>query len=168
MIRALIIDGNIATIVLSQGYRAVIDAIDAPFVAGNDWSALVLANRRKVYAVRVKQISGKQQTILLHRLLMNAPDNMHVDHKDGDGLNCRRDNMRVCTQAENNRNTPRRSDNRSGFKGVFWDTRAQKWRSEIRRDGISKHLGFFISPEDAHAAYSIAALELHGQFARLS
>lgn len=168
MSRPLIINGDVAVIVLTQGHRAVIDAADAPLVVGNNWSALISKRRKAVYAVRVKQVDGKQKMILLHRYLLNAPNGVHVDHIDGDGLNCRRLNMRLCTQSENNLNTPMRSDNKSGFKGVSWEAKAKKWRAEIGRAGKVRTLGRFATASEAHAAYTAAALELFGEFARQS
>ena len=107
---------------------------------------------------------GKRQP--LHRLVMDAPKGVPVDHINGDILNCTRANLRLCSNAENNRNSRMRKDNSSGRKGVCWDRQKGKWRAAIKLDGKQKHLGLFTCLEAAAAAYDKAALELHGDFAR--
>ena len=155
-----------AVVTLTRGYEAVIDLADVPLVAGRNWSALVSKNRKAVYAVRVVTRNGKQTMLLLHRIISDAPAEMHVDHRDGDGLNNRRDNLRVCTQAENNRNQGIRSDNTCGFKGVSLDKRINRWKAEIETNGRRRFLGHHATPEAAHAAYLAAAAVEHGEFAR--
>jgi hypothetical protein len=167
MSRALVIQGDIVMVPLTRGCHAVIDAADIPLVEGSNWSAIVSKRRKAVYAGRVKQVAGQQKMILLHRHLMSAPDGMQVDHKDGDGLNCRRENMRLCTHADNQINKGVRVGTRSGLKGVSWEERAGRWKSEITLRGKKKWLGYFDTPDAAHAAYVRAAIDLHGEFARL-
>lgn len=90
-----------------------------------------------------------------------------LDHKDGDSLNNRFLNLRDSTHSQNMQNTVRRSDNKSGFKGVSWDAANSKWVARIRIPGGKyKNLGRFLDPEDAHRAYCSAANELFGEFAR--
>lgn len=167
-VREIRIEGDLAFITLTKGYVATIDSNDAPKVIGNNWCALTSPRRKAVYAVRVEQKDSIQRMIFMHRVIADAPDELHVDHKDGNGLNNRRENVRTCTQAQNNINTGVRADNKSGYKGVFWETRSRRWRSEIRRNGRSKHLGYFQTAELAYEAYSKASLLLHGEFARES
>jgi hypothetical protein len=166
IVRPIKICGDLAEVTLTKGYITTIDAADVPLVKDRNWSALVL--KRNVYAVRGTELSGQKTMILMHRVLTDAPAGMDVDHKDGHSLNNRQYNLRVCTHGENVLNKAMRSDNKSGFKGVCWETRAQKWRAEISCDGVVRYLGYFASPEEAHAAYSAAAYDLHGQFARVS
>ncbi len=165
-LRAILVDGPVAYVPLTRDYRAVIDAVDIPLVAGRNWSALVSKRRKAVYAARVETTCGAPKMILMHRLLSNAPDDVLVDHKDGDGLNNRRVNVRHCTRAQNNLNIGLRKDNRSRLKGVSLDKRINRWKAEIQRDGRRKFLGHFASAADAYAAYCAAAAELHGDFAR--
>ncbi len=165
-LRPIRVDGDTAYITLTKGYVAVIDAADIDKVSGRNWCALVSPKRKAVYAVRVDTNHYRQTTILMHRVIAQAPADMHVDHIDGDGLNNRSANLRLCTQAENNLNLGVRSDNQSGFKGVFFDSRSGKWRAEIRRGGRTRHLGFFGSPEEGHEAYQSASVEIHGEFRR--
>lgn len=91
---------------------------------------------------------------------------VEVDHRDGNPLNNRQDNLRECTHAQNQKNVPRPSHNTSGFKGVYWCKQSQKWRARIAIDGKCKHLGLFITAEEAGAAYDAAAVANHGEYAR--
>jgi hypothetical protein len=89
-----------------------------------------------------------------------------VDHKDNNGLNNQKYNLRVCTQWQNLRNSTRRSNNTSGFKGV--SRFRNKWISRIRTDEGRICLGTFNTPEEAAIAYDEAALKYHGEFANLN
>lgn len=166
MSREILIDGDVAYVPLTRGYEAVIDATDVYLVAGRNWSAATTPRRKAVYAVRVEVQDGREKMLLLHRVIAGTADNQHTDHKDGDGLNNRRSNLRTCTQAENNRNTGIRKDNTSGFKGVFFNKRTQKWRAEIMANGQRIGLGQFATADLAHMAYQTAAADLHGDFVR--
>jgi hypothetical protein len=99
----------------------------------------------------------------LHRWLME-PGVLLVDHVNGDGLDCRRENLRLATRSQNgyNRGVPR--TNTSGFKGVTWAHDMKQWKAQIGVNRKHINLGFFDSPEDAHAAYLRAAEQHHGEF----
>lgn len=111
------------------------------------------------------------ETILLHREVAAraglAIDGLEVDHRDGNGLDCRRENIRPATPSQNSCNRKRRSDNKSGFKGVYWHSSIDKWVAEIAVSGRKQRLGCFVNKLDAAAAYAAAAVRLHGEFARL-
>lgn len=100
----------------------------------------------------------------LHRLVMDSPIGIFVDHVNHNLLDCRHSNLRLCTRAENNRN--RRADiGTSKYKGVSWNKAAKKWRAQIR-DGVKKiGLGYFDNEEAAAIAYDIAAIKCHKEFA---
>jgi hypothetical protein len=166
MARPIRIDGDIAYVALTQGFVAVIDAVDLPLVEGRNWSVLRSKRRNAAYAVRVEQRDGRQAMILMHRVIAGTPNDMQTDHKDGDGLNNRRANLRTCTHAQNQINKPVRRDCRSGIKGAGWDGRARRWRAEIMIQGRRKWLGHFDSPEAARDAYDRAAADLHRDFRR--
>jgi len=163
------------TIPLTQGFSAIVDEGDYADLLHFRWRAMV--DRRKdgsirtVYAVcDVQHPNGKRLPQRMHRVLL--PDSLQVDHIDGDGLNNRRANLRAATQAENNRNARRRSNNTSGFRGVFWDARRQHWRARIEgsQNGQrwSRSLGVFNTAHEAAWAYDQAAIELFGVFAYLN
>lgn len=118
-----------------------------------------------------KAIWGGGATNFLHRLILSAPRGSMVDHVDGNPLNNRRSNIRLCTHAQNMKNRRRHKTNASGFKGVSHDpgrSRIRPWRAKIQVDGTEVRLGSFETAEAAYAAYCLAAKELHGEFARLA
>jgi len=109
----------------------------------------------------------KKNILLLHRILMGAKKDEHVDHMNGNSLDNRYCNLRLCTPGENNCNRPGRKGT-SKFKGVSWHKQGHKWQASIAKDRRSYGLGLFNSEQDAAMAYNVAALQLHGQFAFLN
>lgn len=107
--------------------------------------------------------SNEQQ--YLHRIIMNPPDDKVVDHINGNKLDNRKSNLRVCTNQENTMNRGKNKNNSSGYKGVYFNKQNQKFRAEIWIDRKKKFLGHFDNPEDGHEAYKKAAVKLHGEFA---
>ncbi len=102
----------------------------------------------------------------MHRLITRAPKGKVVDHENGDGLDNRRANLRVCDHRQNRRNHQRpRKGGASRFHGVGWWKRDQKWRAKISVDGRTIHLGYFADEEDAARAYDQAAREHFGEYA---
>lgn len=105
--------------------------------------------------------------VYMHRLLLRAPKGKQVDHKDHDGLNNQRSNIRLCTDAQNQGNRRLDKDNTSGYKGVHWHPSNKKWIAVIGK-GPQKHIGSYDSPEEAARAYDKAALKRWGEFAKLN
>lgn len=95
--------------------------------------------------------------VYMHRMIMDTPIDMDTDHINGDRLDNRKINLRICTHAENMRNTKLRSDNNSGYKGVGRFKRDKKWRARIVIGGIYRHLGCFDTAYEASLAYKAAA-----------
>lgn len=89
-----------------------------------------------------------------------------VDHINLDRYDNRWINLRAATNSQNQMNTPKKSNNTSGFKGVSWHRSEKRWRADIRIDGQKVFLGYFDSPEDGHLAYVSAISVHHGQYAR--
>jgi len=89
-----------------------------------------------------------------------------IDHINGNKNDNRHVNLREATNSENMRNTGKRSDNSSGFKGVYWNSEKMRWSAQISYNGRHKSLGTFDTAEEAHVAYRSASEKLHGQFAR--
>jgi hypothetical protein len=108
-------------------------------------------------------VDGKHK--FLHRLIMGAPKGVEVDHINGEGRDNRRSNLRLCTHAENGRNSVSRTG-KSQYKGVYFDSRRGRWIARIRKDRKYHWLGSFHNEEDAARAYNLAAPKLHGEFAR--
>jgi hypothetical protein len=163
-IRPIRLDGNIAYVPLTRGYEAIIDAADAPLVEGFNWSAMVAP--RSVYAKRNDRTGDKARTVQMHRVILSEPEGLEVDHIDGDGLNNTRDNLRVATKAQNQHNRRINRDNTSGLKGVSWCKHAGKCQARITINGKLKHLGYFNTKEEAHAAYCEASAKFHKEFGR--
>jgi len=107
------------------------------------------------------RVAGK--LVRMHRIIAGANHKDEiVDHINGNTLDNRRSNLRICSNAENGRNRGKNSNNSSGFKGVF--LKRDKWAAQIKHNGKSIHLGTFKTPEEAHLAYQRAANKLHGRF----
>lgn len=146
---------------LTQGRFALVDAIDAECVMQHKWC--VADYRGSCYAVG--WVDGKQ--IKLHRFLLNAPDGVMVDHKNHNPLDNRRENIRLCTNSQNQQNRLKRRGVTSQFKGVMWSKKNHRWMAYIYRDGDQEYLGSFLREEDAAETYRKRAVELFGEFAHL-
>jgi hypothetical protein len=151
-------------ITLSQGKVALVDDSDFDFLSQWKWSALRAGKlREKFYAVRMTkkgEVEGKSRMILMHRLLSGAPKGRVVDHRDNDGLNNQRKNIRVCTQADNSLNIPAHSDAAVKSKGVYIGSNG-RFIARLR----NKHIGSFSTESEAAAAYDRALSEHNSEFA---
>lgn len=107
----------------------------------------------------------KGRTVLLHRLILDAPVGTEVDHRNGDRLDNRRENLRLASRAQNASNRGLSVANRSGFKGVRWHRGTGRWEARIKVDGRDRYLGLHNDPRVAARVYDTAALEAFGPFA---
>ncbi len=144
------------TIQLTKNMTAIIDDEDYERVNSLSW----YFNGR--YAARKE--NGK--TILLHRFIIKPKKGFVTDHINGDRLDNRKANLRVCTQSQNRANSKRSTNNKSGYKGVCYDKRLKKYRAYIRKDGIMYNLGLFKTAIEAHRAYVKKADELFGEYGK--
>jgi hypothetical protein len=144
---------------LTRGLFALVDESDYELLCIHRWAASG-SFRSGIYAVRHERSSA----IIMHREIMGASAVDVVDHRNGDKLDNRRSNLRVCTQAENVRNR-RRVVAASGFKGVYRSTSGKSWEAGIKVNRKHLHLGTFPTPEEAAGAYDLAALAHFGEFA---
>jgi hypothetical protein len=147
---------------LTQGYVALVDDEDFERVNAYKWYAQV--SHKTVYAHRsTPRVNGKQGNQSMHRFLLNLPSghDPEVDHKDRNGLNCQRYNLRTATRQQNccNRN------DKVKHKGISWSERRNKWKAHIQVNRKEVHLGYFSSQEAAAAAYDVAALKYYKEFA---
>lgn len=108
------------------------------------------------------------RTVFMHRLIMNPGPGMVVDHINGNKLDNRRENLRICTPAENARNCGSFRNSTSRYKGVHLCSRSGKWRAKIHVNKMHFKIGYFATEEEAARAYDARARELHGEFARLN
>jgi hypothetical protein len=113
-------------------------------------------------------IVSAKNGIRLHRLIMNYPSNMEIDHKNHNKLDNRKENLRVCTGSQNKMNGKIHKDNFSKFKGVSWNKKNNKWVACIYTNNKNKFLGCFNNKIDAAIAYNNAALKYYGEFALLN
>ena len=149
---------------LTRGYVALVSPEDYPRVAPHKWTAMPIKDSRLVYARRsVWGDDGKCRTILLHRFISKAPDGVLVDHRDGNGLDCRRHNIRSATYSQNGFNKRARRGP-SGFIGVSSQT-PNRWRGVVACNGQRYYTKTFPSPTLAAAARDALARQLHGEFA---
>jgi hypothetical protein len=158
---------------LTKGYQAAVDDADYLFVSQFKWTACVKLRKHStlVYARRnIQRVGHQQYSLWLHRVLMNVTDSkIQVDHRDHDGLNCCRDNLRVATGTQNEGNQRIQGRPKSSrFKGVSWDKRTQNWMAYIKFHSKRKFLGRFDCEESAARAYDSAACELFGEYANLN
>lgn len=153
---------------LTQGQFALVDDADYDWLMQWKWQAKW--NRGTFYAKRreeLPRINGKRRsrTIYMSRQIMDAPAGKEVDHRNHEGLDNQRLNLRLVTHQQNLLNKRPYVRNRSGFKGVC--SARKKWRAEIAIRGKRIRLGHFDSPELAHSAYVQAAQKYHGEYAYL-
>lgn len=153
---------------LSQGKFALVNEDDYGILKRFKWTLSILNGRP--YATRMMPTSeaGKlvKKTILMHREIMKPPQGMEVDHRDGNGLNNQRSNLRICTHAENVRNRGKQKNNKSGYKGVKFEKRGNKYVAQIKYSNVVYYLGTFSSPVEAHEAYKEASKKLHKKYGR--
>jgi hypothetical protein len=158
-------DGAFFYIPLTQGQHAMVDAEDYERVNRHKWCLSRSGNQ--LYAQR--RCRGK--TIRMHQFIMNPPRGMVVDHIDGNGLNNRRCNLRVCTQRQNtwNHRTKKPENASSPYIGVYpYPPRPDKWYAKIQCGGEVTTLGLFDSAIEAARARDRKAIELFGEYAQLN
>ncbi len=104
----------------------------------------------------------------MSRIIMNAKIGQIVDHRNGDTLDNRRSNLRICDAVGSNQNRGITRVSTSGRKGVTWNRKSEKWQAQIKAKKRCFYLGLFTDLEAAAAAYRRAARRLHGEFARMT
>ena len=154
------------TITLTQGKVALVDEEDFERANQFNWYA-AKAKSGLWYARRNITVGkGKQKTQRLHQFLM--PDISQIDHKDGDGLNCQRKNLRPATSVQNQANQKKQTGRSSKFKGVNFHKVTGLWQANICKHQRQIYLGVFQTEEQAAQAYDRKAVELFGEFAKLN
>ncbi len=162
---------------LSQGKVAIIDDADVALVIPYRWYAI--KNRKSQYDLWYAMAKINGHTAYMHRLIMGAPAGKQVDHKDQDGLNNRRSNLRLATpteQARNSRARRKRAVKHSRFKGIHWHTTKKhtrngvktygRWRAVIQLPGAKLIIRYAKTEEEAVRIYNSLVKEHFGEFAK--
>jgi hypothetical protein len=153
---------------LTRGLVTTVCDCHAHLAAGHKWSTAEIKGR--YYATRghsiVERLAGKSSHVFLHSVINNTPRGMETDHINGDTLDNRCENLRTATTAQNQRNRGKKNNNSSGFKGVSWDKRRQKWEAQFRADGEKHFVGYFETVEEAAIAYDEAVRKYDEKFSR--
>ncbi len=147
-------------ILLPQGKYAIVDDEDFERVNQFKWHLAVKSTYAATWIKRKK--------ILLHIFIMNPPIGMEVDHKNGDTLDNRKKNLRICTKKQNVTNQDIHKNNTSGYKGVSLYKLTNKWRAYICPNGKFISLGHFEDKRSAAKAYNKAAIKYFGEYAFLN
>lgn len=139
----------------NAGLVAIVDDEDYDFLMQWNWSAVSTHRRNGGYAMRRDNRTGK--TYLMHRVILDAPDGMEVDHIDGSGLDNQRANLRLVTLQQNRQNRSRGRNNQTGYKGVTFDKKSGKWAMSFRV--------LFDSAEEAAQVYDQLARAIYREHA---
>ena len=151
---------------LTQGKFALVDDEDFDALNRRKWCAH--KNWYTFYAVCFSpNVNGKRSMIYMHRQILKTQDGCLTDHINGNGLDNRKENLRVATHAENIRNRRKQINNTSGYKGVSWYAQTKKWRAQLKYNGKKIHLGYFSNKDLAYEAYCVSTKDYYGQFARV-
>ena len=155
--------GEVIKIPLTRGEFALIDEQDYDLISQHRWYAVKTPH--SYYAATSFKHTHK---IYMHRIILNPPTGLMVDHVNKNGLDNRRCNIRICTRSQNGINRESKHGSLSKFKGVTWNYRDGLWYATIKKNQVTHRLGAFKNEIDAAIAYDIAALELYGDFAVLN
>lgn len=150
-----------AAIRMMGGHEVTVDRSDYEWLSSFKW------------CLQSGRYAFNRSVGLMHRAILEADSSCQVDHINGNGLDNRRANLRLCKRKENNRNRTKGLERAgrtcsSRYKGVCWKRAKSTWVAQISVDGVSRHLGYYACEVDAARAYDKAAAEHYGEFARLN
>jgi hypothetical protein len=147
---------------LTKGKFALVDDEDFERVSKLKWR--YIRQKHRGYAVRTVKIGDEEYTLPMHRFIL-PHDLPHTDHRDQNGLNNQKHNLRPATRSQNGQNR-RNQKHSSPFKGVFWSKSADKFQASISVNKRKIHLGYFTNAREGALVYDSAAREHFGEFAR--
>ncbi len=155
---------------LTQGKVAIVDEEDFEWLSKFKWCVFIIRHKGtptgKYYACRTLRINGRMTTVLMHREILKEVK--EIDHRDCDGLNNRRSNLRPASDFQNACNRSKQEGTSSRFKGVAWNKRKRNWEAYIKVNRKKQYLGNFGDEIDAALAYNKAAIQLFGEFANVN
>ena len=149
-------------------FNIKIDPEDWKRVKKHNWSISQNRKEERFYVQTHVKKFGKLVKTKLHRFILNAKNGEIVDHINNDPLDNRKENLRICTIAQNSRNRKKRCNSNCKYKGVNYHKRLKKYQANITLDYKRKHLGTFETELEAAIAYNEAALKYHGEYALLN
>lgn len=157
---------SFSLIPLTQGKFAIVDKEDYEKLSKYNWFARKTGNN--FYAVRSLYLGGgrkneRNKTIYMHHMIIKCSDGFEIDHINHNGLDNRKQNLRICRRWQNNGNQ-RKTRGTSQYKGVFWDKTRGKWVARIKHT----FLGRYDNEKEAAETYNKAAIEYWGNFAELN
>src|SRR5258708_29439046 len=154
---------------LTKGKTAIVDAIDSDLLSLR-WRARLNKSGNRFYANRSPR---HRKTMEMHRIILERKlgrpleTGEECDHIDNNSLNNCRSNLRLATHKQNTRNSKRRINNTSGYKGVSLNKQSRKWQASIVVNGKQLYLGLYPSASEAYQAYCEASKKYHGEFGRI-
>lgn len=143
---------------LNKGKEALVDDEDFDMLSRYHWYCDVHGYVR----------TSTPYKMYMHRLIMNPPKNMQIDHSDNNRLNNQRSNLRICSESQNRMNAQLRKTSKSGYKGVSWTTEKQRWKVQLRKDGKNVVSKYFQDKHEAARYYNQKAIEFFGDYAWLN
>lgn len=154
-----IFDGDVVIGITSAGDKFLIDKEDFDKVKNYCW------RREKRGYIIANSRNGENKIVWIHRIIMSVTDEqILVDHKSWDKSDNRKTNLRLATKSQNNINIKRKSNNTSGYTGVTYNKRSNKYIARISKDNKRIFLGSFDSIEEAIKARHEAEISLHGEW----
>ena len=163
--KTIFLDG-IVPIKLNEENWALVEEADYPLVASHKWYA-VKDGHHTYAATNIKNVN-RHVKVRMHRLFLDAKKGELVDHINRDGLDNRRQNLRIVNHAQNRMNACKYAKGTSKYKGVSFDKKHNKYKAQIKIEKKNKHLGYFDTEEEAALAYNRAALKFFGEHASLN
>jgi hypothetical protein len=156
-------------------HTVLIDEEDWEKVSQYKWRLQAGKQKNEFYAkTEVRHQHQRQQTLMLHRLIMDPPSGFIVDHQNHNGLDNRKSNLRICTVGQNNANRRGGKNNSFGYKGIRRrkNCKSERWEAYIGQTiggkSTYRYLGLYAAPEEAARAYDAKAIELYGEYAYLN
>lgn len=157
-----------SVILLTQGKSAIVDDEDYEMLMKYKWHYSEYGDGKGYAKTNNRNKKGEPALLRMHRLVMKAKSTQKVDHINMNTLDNRKSNLRFVTQSQNMINARIRKNNTSGYKGVCFLKREQKWRANTWKDGKQIWIGDYNNIKDAAHAYNAVVSKLHGEYALLN
>lgn len=153
---------------LNKNKVTIVDDEDFEKVSKFTWGCV--SHGKRFYARTTIKVGGKPYVLYLHRFIagLKKGDGKQTDHINGNGLDNRKSNLRLCSYSENQYNIGLRQNNTSGYTGIWWNKDKKKWIVKVKHNKKKIHLGAFDDKKTAALAYNKGAIKYHGAFAKLN